>query len=159
MACNTYQLRSNRRVVRAVVVPKKIRPGAEKYRGWRLNSPSSALTKLFKRRRGEVIGAKEWRRRCELHMAKIEKLEAEVNKLRHSWAAEMENRGDTWEQGVRRGELDARREAWELHTREKFRFRKIAKGIMWVEKEALEIAMEHLEAAELEAKIANLKWD
>ena len=157
MASNTYQLRSNRRVARAVVVPKKTRHGAEKYGGWRLSPPSSALTKLFKRRRGQVLAAKEWRRCCELHAAKVEKLEAEINNLRHSWAVEMENRGEAWEKGVRRGELDASREARELYAREKFRFRKMARGIEWVEQEALEIAKELLKAAELETKIANLR--
>ena len=92
---------------------------------WRLKTNPPELQKIFKRRRGKILGAKEWRRRCELHAAKTEQLQREVNELKHSWALEMEKQNGVWEHGVRAGELDAVREEREVSAREQLRIRTV----------------------------------
>ena len=140
-------------------------------RQWRLKANPPELQKIYKRRRGKILAAKEWRRRCELHATANEQLVEKVNALSHSWVIGMEKYNGAWEHGVRVGELDAWREEREMFAQERLRIHTVLGGKEMIESAAYAELEKHLaeeekysdkmevvvEIAETKASIAETK--
>ena len=155
---NTYHLRS-----RSVPVETVVRAGRPTEPKEKLFESSRGVRKLFMRRRAQVLGAKKWKRRCEVHAAKIEQLEAEVNLLKTWWVFKMEAGNGVWEDGVRPGELSEAREKREkkMLKREEWRLKAVVLGEEYVGREELDRELGYvgveLEVAKLKQQIAEVE--